>query len=63
MEFPAVLGNSGDEPNKVDTKEKQNIIAGWAPATATATVMMTVMGSLRLIPGTMDGVIGPLHVL
>jgi hypothetical protein len=56
MEFPVVPWNSGDEPNKANTKKrqvpkvyytkiKQNVIAGWAPATTTMTVMMTVMGS------------------
>jgi hypothetical protein len=60
MEFPTVLGNSSNEPNKADTKkhqspksmlhqdktkERQNVIARRALATAIATAMMTSMGS------------------
>jgi hypothetical protein len=74
MEFPVVPWNSGDEPNKANTKKrqvpkvyytkiKQNVIAGWAPATTTMMVMTTVMGSQCLIPGAVAGVIGPLHLL
>jgi hypothetical protein len=69
--------NSGNEPNKQTqkapspksilhqnkTKEKQNVIVRWAPATTMVMATMMVMGSQRLVPGAMAGVIGPLHLL